>query len=62
MQNNINGKTGAVIQYASENTKGHYVLFNQDGARFQYTCFLASVGMPGGAKISAPAALDAPCP
>ena len=62
VQNNINGKTGAVIQYASENTKGHYVLFNQDGARFQYTCFLASVGTEGGAKISAPAALDAPCP
>ena len=62
VQSNINGKTGAVIQYASENTKGHYVLFNQDGARFQYTCFLASVGTPGGAKISAPAALDAPCP
>ena len=39
VKGNINGKTGAVIQYASENIKGHYVLFNQDAARFQYTCF-----------------------
>ena len=62
VKHNIGGKTGAVIQYASQNTKGHYVLFNLDGARFQYTCFLASVGTPGGARISAPAALDAPCP
>ena len=62
VKGNINGKTGAVIQYASENIKGHYVLFNQDAARFQYTCFLASVGTPQGATISGPAALDTPCP
>ena len=34
-QGNINGKTSAVIQYASENIKGHYVLFSQDRLRFQ---------------------------
>ena len=62
VQGNIGGKTAAVIQYASENTKGHYVLFNLEGARFQYTCFLAGVGTANGAQISAPDGLDAPCP
>ena len=60
--NIVGGKTAAIIQYAAENTKGHYVLFNQEGARFQYTCFLASVGTANGTRISAPAAVDAPCP
>jgi hypothetical protein len=62
VQANIGGKTAAVIEYAAENIKGHYVLFNQEGARFQYTCFLASVGTANGTRISAPAAVDAPCP
>jgi hypothetical protein len=62
VKNNLNGRTAAVIQYAADNTKGHYVLFNQEGARFQYTCFLASIGTPEGARISAPAPLDSACP
>jgi hypothetical protein len=59
---NVEGRTAAVVQYAAENTKGHYVVFNQDGARYQYTCFLASVGTPSGAVIPPAAGLDDPCP
>lgn len=59
---NLDGHTAAVVQFAADNTKGHYVVFNQDGARYQYTCFLASVGTPGGAVIPAAAGLGDPCP
>jgi hypothetical protein len=59
---NLDGRTAAVVQYAADDTKGHYVVFNQDGARYQYTCFLASVGTAGGAVIPAAAGLDDPCP
>ncbi len=60
--NNLNGRTAAVVQYASEAIKGHYVVFNQDGARHQFTCFVATVGTAGGARIPAPGGLDDPCP
>lgn len=62
VQNNVNDRTHVVIQYEAPHTLGHYVVFNQDGARHQYTCFVASVGTEDGAKVSAPAGLDDPCP
>lgn len=51
VQNNLNGKTAAVISYPAPHTLGHYVVFNQKGAMHQYTCFLATVGTPQGAVI-----------
>jgi len=59
---NIEGKTVGVVQYAAENTQGHYVLFNRDDARFQYTCFVATVGTVDDVPLAGPAALDAACP
>ena len=61
IQANINGKTGFALQYPSDHTQGHYVLFNLEGGIHQYTCFIKSVGDPEGAVISAPASLSAPC-
>jgi len=58
---NINGKTAAVVQYEAPHTLGHYVLFNQEGGRHQYTCFVASVGGSGGARIASPGGLDDAC-
>jgi hypothetical protein len=58
---NLNGKTAAVISYDAPHDLGHYVLFNQEGARHQYTCFLATVGTEDGAKIFAAGSLDSPC-
>jgi hypothetical protein len=52
--------TVGVVQYAAPNTQGHYVAFNQEGARYQYTCFVQ--GIADGGAIPAPDALDAPCP
>jgi len=57
----VNGATVGVLAVAAPNEQGHYVVFNQEGARHQYTCFIASVGPGAPAKIAAPAALDAPC-
>jgi hypothetical protein len=62
LKDNAHGKTMGVVQFASPYTLGHYVVFNQEGARHVYTCFLASVGSDAGASISAPAAIDTPCP
>jgi hypothetical protein len=56
------GPINGMIHAAAPNTLGHYIVFNQDAPRYQYTCFLASVGTPGGAVIAGPAALDAACP
>ncbi|MEQ9499858.1 MAG: hypothetical protein RIT81_23470 [Deltaproteobacteria bacterium] len=53
--------TAAVLQYEAPNTNGHYVVFNQAGARHQYTCFAASVGADG-ATIPAAADDETPCP
>jgi len=58
---NLNGRTAAVVQFEAPHTLGHYVVFNQEGARHQYTCFAATVGTPGGAVILEPGALDDPC-
>lgn len=60
LEGNLNGVTAGVVQYASENTQGHYVVFNQDGARHQYTCFAASLATAP--RLAAPAGLDDPCP
>jgi hypothetical protein len=59
---NIGGKTVGVVQYLAENIHGHYVMFNREDARFQYTCFVASVGLDDETPILGPQALDAPCP
>ena len=56
------GPVLGVIHVEAPNTLGHYVVFNQDAPRYQYTCFLASVGTASGAVIPAPGALDDPCP
>lgn len=62
VQGNVDGTTAAVVQHAAPHTLGHYVVFNQEGPRHQYTCFLASVGTAGGAIIPAPATDADPCP
>jgi hypothetical protein len=59
---NLNDRTAGVLHYAAPNVNGHYVVFNQEGARFQYTCFAAGVGTPAGPQLLAPRGLDAPCP
>ncbi|MCC7382586.1 MAG: hypothetical protein IT384_12185 [Deltaproteobacteria bacterium] len=59
---NLAGHTVGVIQRAAPHELGHYVVFNQEGARHQYTCFLSSVGVKEPPPIVAPEALDAPCP
>ncbi|OGQ87225.1 MAG: hypothetical protein A2289_23455 [Deltaproteobacteria bacterium RIFOXYA12_FULL_58_15] len=61
LANNLGGKTAAVVHIAAPHELGHYVNFNQEGARHQYTCFIASVGSSEGAAITAAALLDAPC-
>lgn len=61
-QDTVNGRTAVVIEYEAPHTLGHYVVFNQEGARYQYTCFLASVGTEGGAKVPGPASLGDACP
>lgn len=62
LRKNTNGKTAGVVQYVAPFSLGHYVLFNQEGARHQYTCSLASVGTQAGASIPASDSLSAPCP
>ncbi len=61
LSGNLSGRTAGVVHYAAPAINGHYVIFNQDGARQQYTCFLASVGTPGGAVIREARGLDDPC-
>jgi pimeloyl-ACP methyl ester carboxylesterase len=61
LSSNLNGKVGGVVGYAAPHTLGHYVVFNQDGARHQYTCFIKSVGDTGGAKIQSAQGLSDPC-
>lgn len=58
---NLGNHLGVVIQYEAANTNGHYVVFNQEGARHQYTCFLATVGSEEGAVIPAPQGLEGAC-
>jgi hypothetical protein len=59
---NLEGLTAAVLSYAAPFTNGHYVLFDQEAARAQYTCFLATLGGERGPVIPAPQNLEAPCP
>lgn len=55
---NVGGKTAVVTHYAVPFNLGHYVAFDREDARHQYTCFLASLGQ----RVPAAGALDAPCP
>ena len=62
VQSNFEGYTSGVVSFAAPHTLGHYVVFNQEGSRHQYTCFLESVGRAEGAIILEPAdSVDAPC-
>ncbi|MBT6178023.1 MAG: hypothetical protein HOI23_12310 [Deltaproteobacteria bacterium] len=62
IQSNFEGYTSGVVSFAAPHTLGHYVVFNQEGSRHQYTCFLESVGRAEGAIILEPAdSVDAPC-
>ena len=62
VQGNMDGQSAALIHYAAPHDLGHYVAFNQDGARYQYTCFLASLDEDTAPIIPAAGALDAACP
>lgn len=55
---NRGGMTAVVTHYDVPFNLGHFVAFDREDARHQYTCFLASLGE----KVDGPAALDAPCP
>src|SRR5262249_21455289 len=59
---NRGGRTAGVVQVAAPNDLGHDVIVNETGPRYQYTCFLASVGAASGAVIAAPDEADGPCP
>ena len=62
VQRNFTDYTSGVVSFAAPHTLGHYVVFNQEGSRHQYTCFLESVGRAEGAIILEPAeSVDAPC-
>ena len=62
IQNNFDGYTSTVVSFDAPHMLGHYVVFNQEGSRHQYTCFLQSVGNPDGAKVLKPAtSVDATC-
>ncbi len=60
--NNLNGVTGGVVQYAAPFNLGHYVAFDEEPTRQQYTCFLAGVGSAAGPRISAASGSDTTCP
>lgn len=57
----LGGRVAGVVQFAAPNDLGHYVLFNQEGARYQYTCFAASVGT-GREAIPEARGLEDTCP
>lgn len=61
VEKNVGGVTVASAQYMVPYNLGHYVLFDLDEGRHQYTCFLATAAA-GSAKLGAPAPFDAPCP
>lgn len=61
LSHNLSGMTAGVVQYAAPHTLGHYVVFNQPGARHQYTCFVKSIGT-GSEAIPPPADDETPCP
>lgn len=59
LKDNLNGRTAAALQYSALNTQGHYVVFNQEGARYQYTCFVAN--MAQGPSLLLPKTAADPC-
>ncbi len=59
LKDNMNDRTAAVLQYSAKNTQGHYVVFNQEGARYQYTCFVAQ--MASGPSLLKPGTKDDEC-
>ena len=61
LRGNLAGRTAGVVSYAAPQVLGHYVTFNQPAARYQYTCFIASVGMSEAASILPPATDEQPC-
>ena len=62
LQRNFENYTSGVVSFAAPHTLGHYVVFNQEGSRHQYTCFLESVGRAEGAIILEPAdSVHSPC-
>jgi len=62
VNHNFETYTSGVASFSAPHTLGHYVVFNQEGSRHQYTCFLNTVGTSGGAVIFEPASsVDAPC-
>ena len=62
LRGNLSDRTAGVVAYDAPNINGHYVVFNQAGARYQYTCFLASVGSAGGPTLWAPGDDETACP
>jgi hypothetical protein len=62
VQGNIDGQSAAIVHYAAPHDLGHYVAFNQEGARYQYTCFLASLQKDKAPVLPAANALNAECP
>ncbi len=58
VKHDLHGVTAAVVPYEGPFENGHFVLFDHEAGRYQYTCFLQS----NGAVIPAPDALDAACP
>ncbi len=61
LKNNLNGVTAGVAMYAVPYDLGHYVAFDREDTRTQYTCFVAGVGTDAGPHISPLAAVDAGC-
>lgn len=62
---NAGGHTAVVVQIAEDGVEdGHEVVFQTDGAKHQYRCFLASwaAGAAAVPAPGAPGAIDAPCP
>lgn len=60
--NNLNGVTAGITQFEVPYDLGHYVAFDREDTRYQYTCFVSQVGSAGGPKLPAPGKLDDACP
>ena len=60
LRGNLNERTAGVVAYGAPAEQGHYVVFNQAAARYQYSCFLAAVGEAP--AIWAPADEATACP
>lgn len=53
--------TGAVVQYASDYTNGHYIFAQLDEVKHQYGCFFETFRDTGVAVVPAPAPLGSAC-